>query len=443
MEQIRLSDHFGYGRLIRFTLPTIAMMICTSIYSVIDGLFISNIVGSDAFASTNLIWPVDMILASVGFMAGSGGSALVSKTLGEGKEKLASEYFSMIIYFLIITGIILSVITRSFLPQIAQLIGASGELLDGCVEYGSILVIALPAYILECAFGSFLIADEKPKAGLAVSVICGIANLIMDFLFVYVFRMGLHGAAMATGLAELAGAVIPFIIFLRGNGTGLHFVKCRFDFAAIGKACTNGVSEMVSSISVNLVSILYNYQLLRLIGADGVVAYGIIAYVAFIFTGVYGGYSNGVAPVISYHYGAGDKDEMHSLLWHSIRLIIVISVAMALLSELLAPLQAGIFVSYDAGLTAFAANAIRLYSLSYFISGINMFASSFFTALNNGFVSALISFLRTFVFQVAAIFIMPLIFGINGIWLAVVAAEIISLAVSLTCLTVNRGKYGY
>ncbi len=443
MDQIRLSDHFGYRRLIRFTLPTIAMMICTSIYSLIDGLFISNIVGSDAFASVNLIWPIDMILASLGFMAGSGGSALVSKTLGEGKEKLASEYFSMIIYFLLITGVILSVITRTFLPQISQLIGASGELLDGCVEYGSILVTALPAFMLQCAFGSFLIADEKPKAGLAVSVICGIANLILDFLFVYVFRMGLHGAAMATGLAELTGAVIPFIIFIRGNGTGLHFVRCSFVFSAIGKACTNGMSEMVSSISVNLVNILYNFQLLRLIGSDGVVAYGIIAYVAFIFTGVYGGYSSGVAPVISYHYGAGDKDEMHSLLVRSIKLIIGISCAMALISELLAPLQAGIFVSYDADLTAFAANAIRLYSLSYFISGINMFASSFFTALNNGFVSALISFLRTFVFQVAAIFIMPFIFGMNGIWLAVVAAEIISLAVSLTCLKANRKKYGY
>ncbi len=443
MEEIRLSDHFGYKKLIRFTLPTIAMMICTSVYGVIDGLFISNIVGSTAFAAVNLIWPVVMILGAIGIMTGTGGAALVAKTLGEGREKLANECFSMLVYFVFMVGVILAVAGILFLPQISAFIGAEGELLDGCITYGTILLIALPAFMLQCTFQSFLIVAERPKLGFVVSIACGIANMAMDFIAIYLLRGGLRGAGMATAVSELVGALIPLVFFLRRNGTCLHLVRTGFNFSAILQANMNGASEMVSGVAVNVVSILYNYQLLRFIGADGVVAYGVIAYVAFIFNGVYGGYATGVGPIISYHYGAQNKEEMHNLLMRSLKLIAVISLTMALTSELLAGLQAGIFVSYDRELMAFTTRAIRIYSLSYFISGFNIFASSFFTALNNGAVSALISFLRTFVFLAAAVLIMPAILGINGIWLAVVAAELLSLIVSALCVGIGRSRYGY
>ncbi len=444
MEEIRLSDHFGYKRLIRFTLPTIAMMLCTSIYGIVDGLFISNVVGSTAFAAANLIWPFVSMLSTVGFMAGTGGAALVSKTLGEGREELANEYFSMLIYFILIVGIIFSVAGNLFIDRIAVLLGADEELLDGCVAYGSILLISLPAFMLECTFQAFLVVAERPRMGFAISVACGIANVIMDFLVVYLLQCGIKGAAWATAVSQFVGALIPLIFFMRkNNGTCLHLVRTGLRFAPIIRANINGASEMVSGLSMSLVEMLYNLQLMRMAGSDGVVAYGIIMYVAFVFNGTYGGYAQGVAPVISYHYGAGDKKELHSLLLHSLALITAFSVTMTLLSEILAGLQAGIFVGYNPDLRAFTVNAIRLYSLSYIISGINIFASSFFTALNNGLVSAAISFLRTFIFLATAILVMPIILGLNGIWLAVLAAEAASLLVSAVFLKADQKRYGY
>ena len=441
--KIQLSDHFSYSKLIKFTLPTIAMMIFTSIYGVVDGVFVSNCVGSDAFAAVNLIMPIIMILGSVGFMIGTGGSAIVSKTLGEGKKEKANEYFSMLVYLCVVSGVILSVIGIIFTGPIAVLLGAKGSIAKDCVTYGRTVFFMLTGLFLQNAFQSFLVVAEKPKLGLFVTLLAGFTNMFLDFLFVYVLRFGVFGAALATGISQFVGSVIPIIYFAGGKNNVLKLTKCRFNKDIIIKTCINGSSEMVTNMSMSLVNILYNMQLMKYIGTNGVVAYGIIMYVGFIFVGTYMGYAVGSAPVISYHYGAGNKDELKNLFKRSLTIIIVSSVVMTLIAEIIAGYLAGIFVSYDNNLLELTTEAIRIYAVSYLISGINIFASSFFTALNNGVVSAVISFMRMFVFQVVMILFLPVVLGISGIWTAVIAAEVLSVVISEMFLVKNRKKYSY
>ena len=438
--KIQLSDHFSYSKLIKFTLPTIAMMIFTSIYGVVDGVFVSNCVGSDAFAAVNLIMPIIMIIGSVGFMIGTGGSAIVSKTLGEGKKEKANEYFSMLVYLCVVSGVILSVIGIIFTGPIAVLLGAKGSIAKDCVTYGRTLFFMLTGLFLQNAFQSFLVVAEKPKLGLFVTLLAGFTNMFLDFLFVYVLRFGVFGAALATGISQFVGSVIPIIYFASGKNNVLKLTKCRFNKDIIIKTCINGSSEMVTNMSMSLVNILYNMQLMKYIGTNGVVAYGIIMYVGFIFVGTYMGYAVGSAPVISYHYGAGNKDELKNLFKRSLTIIIVSSVVMTLIAEIIAGYLAGIFVSYDNNLLELTTEAIRIYAVSYLISGINIFASSFFTALNNGVVSAVISFMRMFVFQVVMILFLPVVLGISGIWTAVIAAEVLSVVISVMFLVKNRKK---
>ena len=439
---IQLSEHFTYKKLIQFTIPTIIMMIFTSIYGVVDGLFVSNCVGSDAFAGVNLIMPALMILGSIGFMIGTGGSALVSKTIGEGNKEKANRYFSMLLYVVTIIGFIFTVIGLIVMEPVAKLLGAEGNLVEICVTYGRTLIIALIPFMLQNCFQSFLIVAEKPRMGLIISIITGVLNMILDFLFIYAFKMGVFGAAVATGISQLIGGIVPLIYFIKKSET-LKLVKTKFELKPILQACANGSSEMVTNISMSVVNMLYNLQLMKYAGADGVVAYGIIMYVSFIFSGTYMGYSIGSAPIVGYHYGAKNTKELKSLLKKSLKLLTITSIVMTVIGELLAKPLAGIFVSYDANLLDMTTNAIRIFSISYLISGINIFASSFFTALNNGVVSAAISFLRTLIFQIAMIFILPLIWNLNGIWLAVVFAEVFALIVSVVFFIVNRKKYQY
>lgn len=441
--KIQLSDHFSYSKLIKFTLPTIAMMIFTSIYGVVDGIFVSNCVGSDAFAAVNLIMPIIMILGSVGFMIGTGGSAIVSKTLGECKKEKANEYFSMLVYLCVVSGVILSVIGIIFTGPIAVLLGAKGSIAKDCVTYGRTVFFMLTGLFLQNAFQSFLVVAEKPKLGLFVTLLAGFTNMFLDFLFVYVLRFGVFGAALATGISQFVGSVIPIIYFAGGKNNVLKLTKCRFNKDIIIKTCINGSSEMVTNMSMSLVNILYNMQLMKYIGTNGVVAYGIIMYVGFIFVGTYMGYAVGSAPVISYHYGAGNKDELKNLFKRSLTIIIVSSVVMTLIAEIIAGYLAGIFVSYDNNLLELTTEAIRIYAVSYLISGVNIFASSFFTALNNGVVSAVISFMRMFVFQIVMILLLPVVLGIIGIWTAVIAAEVLSVVISVMFLVKNRKKYSY
>lgn len=440
---IELSDHFTYKKLIKFTLPTIIMMIFTSIYGVVDGIFVSNCVGSDAFASVNLIMPAIMILGTVGFMMGTGGSALVSKTIGEGNKAKASKYFSMLIYLLTLIGFVLTILGVLLISPMAKLLGADENMLQDCIVYGKTLLIFLIPFCLQNAFQSFLIVAEKPIFGLIISIVSGICNMLLDFLLIYVFKMGVLGAALATGISQVIGGIIPIVYFATKKNHILQFTKTKFELKPIIQSCINGSSEMLTNLSMSLVNMLFNVQLMKYAGSNGVVAFGIIMYVGFIFSGTYLGYSIGTAPIIGYHYGAENTNELKSLLKKSIILIAITSLVMTGLAEILSKLLASIFVSYDENLLNITTNAIRLFSTSYLISGFNIFASSFFTALNNGFVSAAISFLRTLVFQVVMIYLLPEICGINGIWLAVTFAEILSLFVSVMFLVKNKKKYKY
>lgn len=440
---IQISEHFNYRKLIYFTIPTIAMMIFTSIYGVVDGIFVSNCVGSDAFAAVNLIMPALMILGSVGFMVGTGGSALVSKTLGEGKKEKANEIFSMLIAVVILFGAVLSVIGIVAMRGIAELLGADETMMEYCVLYGRVLLLGNVPFMLQNAFQSFLVVAERPQMGLKISIAAGVTNMVFDFLFVYLFQWGVVGAGLATVISQLVGSMIPLAYFLKKNPSPLRLIKFEFDGNALLKSCTNGSSEMLTNLSMSLVSMLYNFQLMKFAGADGVAAYGIIMYVSFIFSGTYLGYSIGAAPIVSYHYGAGNRDELKNLFKKSLILISVASVVLTGAAELTSGILAGVFVSYDAELLAMTTLAIRLYSISYLFNGINVFASAFFTALNDGLVSAVISFLRTLLFQVAMIFLLPVLLGLEGIWLAIVAAEILALFVSMFCFVKYRKKYHY
>lgn len=440
---IRLSDHFSYSRLLRFTLPSIVMLIFTSVYGVVDGFFVSNFVGKTPFAAVNFIMPFLMILGAFGFMFGTGGSALVSKTMGEGNHEKAQGLFSLLVYVSLGLGVFLAAVGFLLIRPIASVLGAEGELLDNAVLYGRIILLALPAYMLQQEFQSFFVTAEKPQLGLAVTVISGVTNMILDALFVAVFRWGLPGAAAATALSQFVGGVFPLVYFSRPNQSLLRFIRPRFDGKSLLKTCANGSSELVTNISMSLVSMLYNAQLIQYAGEDGVAAYGVLMYLNMIFQAAFIGYSIGTAPIISYHYGAGNRAELRSLLKKSLTLLSVTSVCMLILGEALAAPLAGVFVGYDEALKALTLRGFIIFSFCFLFSGFPIFGSSFFTALNDGLTSALISFLRTMVFEVAAILLLPLIWEIDGIWLSCVAAEAMAFLLTLFFLKSKQKKYGY
>ena len=441
--QIQLSEHFTYKKLLRFVLPSIVMMIFTSIYGVVDGLFVSNYVGKTAFAAVNLIMPFLMAISALGFMIGTGGSAIVAKTLGEGKKKQANEYFSMLVYLTLIGGIVLSALGILFSPLIARGLGADGALLTNCVLYARITLLSMPAFMLQNVFQSFFVTAEKPKLGLGVIVIAGVTNMVLDFLLVGVFQIGLAGAAFATVTSECIGGLFPILYFARRNSSLLKLGRTHFNGEIFLCACGNGSSELMTNLSSSIVNSLYNIQLMNLAGENGVAAFGTIMYVNFIFIAIFLGYSIGSAPLVSYHYGAGNHDELKNLFQKSLRLIGIWGLMLFILAQLIARPLAAIFVGYDADLFSMTQNGFRIYCIAYLINGFNIYGSSFFTALNNGLISAAISFLRTLVFQLAAVLLLPLLLGINGIWSAVAVAELLTLGLTVTFFVRNRKKYHY
>ena len=441
--QIQLSEHFTYKKLLRFVLPSIVMMIFTSIYGVVDGLFVSNYVGKTAFSAVNLIMPFLMAISALGFMIGTGGSAIVAKTLGEGKKKQANEYFSMLVYLTLIGGIVLSALGILFSPLIARGLGADGALLTNCVLYARITLLSMPAFMLQNVFQSFFVTAEKPKLGLGVIVIAGVTNMVLDFLLVGVFQIGLAGAAFATVTSECIGGLFPILYFARKNSSLLKLGRTHFNGKIFLCACGNGSSELMTNLSSSIVNSLYNIQLMNLAGENGVAAFGTIMYVNFIFIAIFLGYSIGSAPLVSYHYGAGNHDELKNLFQKSLRLIGIWGLMLFILAQLIARPLAAIFVGYDADLFSMTQNGFRIYCIAYLINGFNIYGSSFFTALNNGLISAAISFLRTLVFQLAAVLLLPLLLGINGIWSAVAVAELLTLGLTVTFFVRNRKKYHY
>lgn len=441
--EIKLSDHFTYKRLFRFVIPSIVMMIFTSIYGVVDGFFVSNYVGKIEFAAVNLIMPFPMLLGAFGFMIGTGGSALVSMTLGQGKKKEANAIFSMLIKVTIIVGVILMIFGIVFMRKIAVLLGATKELVEPCVTYGRVLLIALVPFMLQNVFQSFFVTAEKPTLGLKITVVAGLTNVVLDFLMIGVLRGGVVGAALATGISQFVGGAIPLVYFMRKNTSELKLVASKVDFKSLGKTCFNGSSELMTNVSMSLVNMLYNFQLLKYAGENGVAAYGVIMYVNFIFVAVFVGYSIGTAPIIGYNYGAKNNFEMKNVLKKSILFNIISGIMMCIAAILLSGFLAGVFVGYDAALYEMTKRGFALYSLSFVVMGLNIYASSFFTALGNGLVSAVISFLRTLLFQVVAVLILPMILKLDGVWISIVVAELMALIVTAIFYATNKKKYGY
>lgn len=438
---IQLSEHFTYPKLLKFTFPSIIMMVFSSIYGVVDGVFVSNFVGAEAFAAINLIMPFLMVLGAVGFMIGTGGSALVACTLGTGNMKQANEIFSLLIYVLIGIGLLFTVSGILFLAPVSRFLGADDAMLSYCVRYGRIVLLALIPFMLQNVFQSFLVTAERPHFGLYITIAAGVTNMILDALFIAVLKLGVEGAAWATALSQFIGGMAPLFYFILPNKSKLHLGKTHFEIRSLIKAFTNGSSEFMTNISMSLVNMLYNWQLMKFLGAAGVTVYGVIMYVNFIFISIFLGYSMGSAPITGYHYGAGNHAELRNLFLKSLRLIAVMSLILTAAAELLARPLSAVFVSYDGQLLALAVRAFRIYSISFLISGFNIYASSFFTALNDGLTSALISFARTLVFQLIAVLLLPLLFDVDGIWGAVLLAETTAGILSLFCLMWNAKKY--
>lgn len=443
MQVIQLSEHFTYRKLLRFTLPSIVMMIFVSIYSVVDGIFVSNFVGKTPFAAVNLIMPFLQMLGIIGLMLGTGGSALIAKTLGEGDKAKANSLFSMFIYLLAGCSIVILLIGRAVIKDVAIWLGAEGEMIRYCVEYSRILLVALPAFVLQYAFQAFWVTAEKPNLGLVNTICAGVTNIVLDYLFIAKFGWGLKGAAYATLISQYIGGVIPIVYFALPNSSLLRLTRFSFDGKSLFKACLNGSSEMVTNVSVSIVCMLYNFQLMRYIGENGVAAYGVIMYTYFIFLSIFIGFSMGSAPIVSFHYGAKNNEELKSLLRKSLVIVSFMGLITTALALALATPLSKVFVGYDRELFLLTKHAFTLFSLSFLFAGVNVYASAFFTALNNGLVSAGISFSRTIIFECGAVLILPLLFGINGIWLSISVAEVFAIILSFVMFALLRKRYGY
>nr|WP_288635243.1 MATE family efflux transporter [uncultured Intestinibacter sp.] len=441
---IQLSEHFTYKKIFRFALPSIVMMVFTSIYGVVDGTFVSNFVGKTPFAAVNLVWPFLMILGAFGFMIGTGGSALVAKTLGENKKEDANRYFTMLITLVVILGVLLTIIGLIVLRPLSSALGASGQMLEDCVTYGRTLMIFNTAFMLQSVFQSLFITAEKPRLGLIMTVAAGLTNMVLDALFIAVFKWGLVGAALASGLSQCIGGILPLIYFLSSkNDTPLKFVKTKMEGKVLLKACANGASELMTTVSSSLVSMLYNFQLMRLAGQNGIAAYGAVMYVEFAFVAVFIGYSIGTAPIVSYHYGSENHNEVKNMLQKSFKIMSILGITMMVLAQILASPLAKVFVGYDKQLFDMTVHGFRLFSFYFILAGINIYASSFFTALNNGMISAIISFSRTLGFETLAVIILPIFLQLDGVWLAITVAEICAFVISISFLIAKKEKYHY
>ena len=441
--KIKLSDHFTYSKLLRFVFPSIIMMIFTSIYGVVDGLFVSNFAGKTAFASINLVMPFVMILGGIGFMIGTGGTALVSKVLGEGKKEKANKIFTMMIIFTLLLGALLSVIGVFSMPWVADFLGATEEMMADCILYGRIVTGFTVAFMLQNVFQSFLIAAEKPKLGLLATVLAGVTNMALDAIFIIVFKWGVAGAAIATGLSQCVGGIFPLIYFSRDNSSLLRLTNTKLEIKPILNACGNGSSELMSNISSSVVSMIYNFQLMKYVGEDGVSAYGVLMYVQFIFVAIYIGYAIGCAPITGYHFGAQNHVELKNMLRKSAFLSAISGIVLTILAIVLSSPLAKLFVGYDEELYELTRHAFSLFAYSFLLAGFNIFTSSFFTALNNGAVSAAISFMRTLIFQTSSVLILPIFLGMDGIWWAITVAEVFAFILSLIFLFAKREKYHY
>ena len=441
--QIQLSDHFTYGRLLRFVFPSIVMLIFTSIYSVVDGLFVSNLVGDNALAAINIVWPLAMMVGAFGFMLGSGGSAEIARAMGQGEPERARRYFTSLVLAVIAIGTVLSVLCCLFMEELSRLFGASDLLLEDCVTYGFIMLAGSVPFMLQSCFQSYLLAAERPKLGLWLTVAAGLTNAVLDYVFIGLMDMGVAGAAWATVAGYLVGGIIPLLYFLLPNKSPLRFTRTHAYPRMLMKSCANGSSELMTNISASAVNVLYNIQVMHLAGEAGVAALSIILYVNFVFISAFIGLGMGAAPLFSYHYGRGNTDELKSLFRKCITVLTVLSVTMAVTSQVFNEPLTRLFVDFDQSLVDMTVHGFRIFAVSFLFAGTNIFGSMFFTALGDGLDSALISFLRTLLFQCGAIWLLPRLWGLDGVWVATTAAELMAICVTVSLFLLRRKRYGY
>lgn len=437
------NQHYTYGKLLKYCVSPIVMMIFTSLYVVVDSLFVSNFTGKTAFAAANFIIPYLLMFTSFGFMFGAGGSALIAKTLGERRDRKAKEIFTNVFILSLGFGAAIATLGQLLIRPVAQALGAEGQLLQDSLIYGRIYLLGVPSYIIQFEFENLYAAAGKPKLGLFATILSGLTNIALDALFIIVFHWGLAGAAFATIIAQWIGGTIPMVYFSRDNASSLRFVKAKMDWHAMVRVCSNGISEVVNNVSISVVSMFYNVQLLKYAGNEGVAAYGVLMNMNFMFTAVFWGYNVGAAPLISFQYGADNRQEIHNLFKKSMILIFSASAIMFLLAETLSGPISALYVGYDQGLMDLTSRGFLIFSFNFLFAGVAIFSSSLFTALNNGLLSALISFLRTFVFQIGCILVLPIFWEIDGIWFSLVLAEFLTMTVGLILIGLNRKKYHY
>lgn len=442
--EIKLSDRFTYPKLLRFTIPTMLMILCTSSYGIVDGVFISNFAGVTDFSAVNLMFPFIYGAATLGYMFGSGGNAVIAKLLGEKDDCGANRAFSMIVLSGLFLGVITAAVMYVLTPSFARSVGAAGALYESAVKYAKICFLFTPPFILQTMFLSFFIAAGKPKLSLYVNIVSGVINIFFDWLFIAEFNLGVEGAASATGLGQLSGAVIPLIYFIRKNSSLLKLTaKFKFNGKILGLTCANGSSEMVTNLSMSIVNTLYNAALIETAGEPGPAAYGVVLYLNFLFAAIFLGYSQGSAPIVSYDYGARNVSELQNITKKSLTLMLSLGVFCTAFAYFVSPPFARVFCAGNPELYELAVHGSQIFAFSYLLSGFNIWASAFFTALSNGLISALLSFLRLFVFQIGCILILPRIFGLSGIWASIAVAEVLAAVPAAVCLFACRNKYGY
>ena len=441
MKDIKLSDHFTYSRLLLFALPTIGMILISITYDVVDGYFVSNFIGKTAFSAVNIIYPFQLALSMVGYMFGAGGSALIAAELGNGHAQNARLYFTLIVKAAAVIGTVLAILGILFLRPIAVLIGATPEILNYGLPYGRTLFLFLPVMILGYAFQSILITAEMPRLGLYISIGNLFSNLLFDWLFVAVLKWGMVGAAAATGIGACLNGIIPLLYFAKPRSGPLHFVRGKAQIGPLLKACANGASEMVNDLATSLIFIFYNFQLLRLLGEDGVAAYGVTVFVEGIFASVFYGMAMQATSIVGYHFGAQNHTELRSLLKKGIVLNLAFGILMFFLAQFSASFISGIYVGYDEKVFQLSVHALKMFAFAFLLQGFNEYASAYFTGLNNGLVSGILAFTRTFVFQTAAIFLLPVFWGADGLWVAQAAAELFAALTAVFFFAAHRKEY--
>ncbi len=438
-----LAKKFSLASLLLFAAPNIIMMIVLSMYIIVDGMFVARFIGTTALSAINMFYPAICFEMALGIMIATGGSAIAAKKLGEGKQKEAQNNLSFLMVVEGSFGIVIAVVGNLFTAEIVSFLGASAAQAPLSITYAKIIFSFAPAFFLQTAFQTFFVTAGKPALGLIVTILGGVANILLDYIFMAPLRLGVTGAAIATGIGYCIPAMVGVIFFLKAKTNPFHFVRPRFDGKVLLQACANGSSEMVTNLSNAVTTFLFNFTLLQFYGEDGVASITIILYFQYLFTALYFGYSNGIAPIISYKYGNDDRKQLQALFKNSVLFLIISSIAANVLLHFTISKLLTIFTAENSPVYQITLHGFSIYSMAFMIMGLGIFSSAMFTAFSDGITSAIISFSRTFLFIVGAILLLPAILGERGVWLAVPIAEAFGFLISILYLIGKKQKFHY